>query len=111
MTKYVNLLFMSLVSIAAFAQRTDPVAAVDQPNPYAPGRWYVGLRHEYLPFRTSYVSIWTPGAVAGYNLLPKLSVQVGFTPTNLGKKTRYRTAASGCPPAPLRQLHRQDGRL
>jgi hypothetical protein len=86
MTKYVNLLFMSLVSIAAFAQRTDPVAAVDQPNPYAPGRWYVGLRHEYLPFRTSYVSIWTPGAVAGYNLLPKLSVQVGFTPTNLGKK-------------------------
>jgi len=83
MTKYAHLLFLFLVSATTFAQRADSVAANDRPKTYAPGRWSVGLRYEHMPFEAQYMATYAPGIAVGYNLLPRLSVQLGLTPTNL----------------------------
>lgn len=83
MTKYAHFLFLLLLSTATFAQRVDSVAAGDRPKAYAPGRWSVGLRYELLPFETQYMATYAPGIAVGYNLLPRLSLQLGLTPTNL----------------------------
>lgn len=98
MTKYTHLLFLFLVSVTTFAQRADSAAAGNRPKTYAPGRWYVGLRYESLPFRTQYLFTYALSAAVGYNLLPRLSVQLGLTPTNL-----HRIGRKGfTPPAPFK---------
>jgi hypothetical protein len=96
MTKYSHFLCLLLLSVTTFAQRVDSVAAGDQPKTYAPGRWSIGLRYEYLPFETQYMAAYAPGITVGYNLLPRLSVQLGLAPTNL--------RGSGSTPTPLAVL-------
>jgi hypothetical protein len=98
MTKYAHLLFLLLLSAATFAQRADSVAANDRPKHYAPGRWSVGLRYELLPFETQYMATYAPGIAVGYNLLPRLSVQLGLTPTNLRGSGAPRTPLAVLPP-------------
>ncbi len=102
MTKYAYLLFLSLVSATTFAQRADSVAADDRPKTYAPGRWSVGLRYEYLPFETQYnIVAYAPGVGVGYNLLPRLSVQLGLTLTNLRGSGTAQMAPLAVLPPPL----------
>jgi hypothetical protein len=83
MTQYAHLLFLLLLSVTTFAQRADSVAAGDRPKTYVPGRWLAGLRYELIPFETQYRAAYAPGLSVGYNLLPRLSLQLGLTPTNL----------------------------
>ena len=100
MNKYAYLLFLLLLSTATFAQRADPNASADRPKTYAPGRWSVGLRYEYLPFETHYMVTYAPGVAVGYNLLPRLSVQLGLAPTNLrGSGAQMQPLAVLPPPA------------
>lgn len=91
MNKYTYLLFMLLLSVSTFAQRVDSVAAGDRPKTYVPGRWSVGLRYELIPFQPQYAANYAPVIVAGYNPLPRLSVQLGLTLTNLRRRGDMQT--------------------
>lgn len=53
-------------------------AAAQGPSPgYTPGNWYAGLKHENGPLPT--VRNYQPGIVVGYNLRPRLALQVGLS--------------------------------
>ncbi|MBD0256048.1 MAG: outer membrane beta-barrel protein [Cytophagales bacterium] len=81
MKAFLLLLFLWL-PLAAAAQ--NEAASTPKKEPYAPGKWYVGIKREMLPFEVAYAHSRTRwGLMGGFNLLPRLAVQTGVAFTNL----------------------------
>ena len=82
------LLLLVWLPLAAAAQNEAP--STSKKEPYATGKWYVGIKREILPFEVAYLHSrdrW--GLTGGFNLLPRLAVQTGVALTNLRGRSHY----------------------
>ncbi len=80
------LLLLLWLPLAAAAQ--NEATTTPKKEPYAPGRWYVGFKREFLPFEVAIGhsrDAW--GVLGGFNPLPRLSVQVGAALTNVQNRS------------------------
>ena len=86
------LLLLLCLPLAATAQ--NEAAASPPKEPHAPGKWYVGIKREWLPFEVAYTHSRTRwGLTGGFNLLPRLAVQTGVALTSL-KRNAYELPAT-----------------
>lgn len=85
MKKYLILLLL-LFPLATAAQEAQ--APAPKKERYAPGKWYAGIKREYIPFEVGMgINRVQWGLLGGYHLLPRLTVQTGVTLTNLRRRS------------------------
>ncbi len=97
--KTLLLLLLLWLPLAAAAQ--NEAVSAPKKEPYVPGKWYVGIKREVLPFEVAYGHSrdrW--GGMAGFNLLPRLAMQTGITLTRWKRHAYYLPSTFSTPNDP-----------